>query len=144
MEGCFVIPDSDLVVSTTLNTATLNATVNATDECDQFIAPIGAGPAKGGGGGGTGFTYPLTVSGTWTGTGVTSKSSDQGTFTCAGFVASTHNDYRSQVSSSVTVSISGVGTFSGGPYAFGNVAVGTNTYIVAGSGILPTACGGKG
>jgi hypothetical protein len=142
--GCFVIPDSDLVVSRNLNTATLHATVNESDQCEGFISPIGVGPAKGGGGGGSGFTYPLTVTGTWTGTGVTAMSSDQGVFTCGGFVSSSHSQYSSQFSSSVTVSISGVGTFSGGPNAFGNVSVGSNVLNVTGTGILPSACGGKG
>ena len=139
--GCFVIPDSDLVVSKNLNTATLDATVNESDQCEGFISPIGAGPAKGGGGG---FTYPLTVTGTWTGTGVTAMSTDQGVFTCGGFVSSTHSQTNSQFSSSVTVSISGVGTFSGGaPNAFGNVSVGSFAVNVTGTGILPSACGGK-
>jgi hypothetical protein len=142
--GCFVIPDSDLVVSKDLNTATLNATVEASDACDGFIAPIGAGPAKGGGGGGGGFAFPLTVTGTWTGTGVTGTQTDEGLFTCGGFISQTHSQTSSQFSSNVTVSISGIGTFSGGPSAFGNVSVGTNTFNVTGTGILPTACGGKG
>jgi hypothetical protein len=145
MAGCFVIPDSDLVVSKSLNTATLNATVNASDLCEGFIAPIGAGPAKGdGGGGGSGFTFPLTVTGTWSGTGVTLMQSDQGVLKCGSFVATTDSQTNSQFSSSVTVSISGIGTFSGGPSTFGNVSVGTNALNVAGTGILPSACGGKG
>jgi hypothetical protein len=144
MAGCFVIPQSDLVVSKTLNTATVNATVNETDQCDGFIAPIGAGPAKSGGGGGTGFTFPLTVTGTWTGTGVTSAQSDQGLFRCGGFVSTTNSQTNSQFSSNVTVSISGIGTFSGGTSAFGNVSVSKYAFNVTGTGVLPTACGGKG
>lgn len=141
---CLVIPDSAFVVSSDLQMATLNA-VDQSTLCPGFLVPVtGAVTDAGkGGGGGGGFTLPLTVTGSWTGTGLVGVSENQGTFRCGGFVSSTHNHDQSALSSFVTVTISGVGTFSGGrPFAFGNVSTNTNTQIVAGTGILPPGCGG--
>lgn len=141
---CLVIPDSALVVSPDLQTAMLNA-VNQSTLCPGFLVPVtGAVLAadKGGGGGGGGFTLPLTVTATWTGTGLVAMSENQGNFTCGGFVSTTHNHNQSALSSFVTATISGLGTFSGGRFAFGDVSINENTFIVAGSGILPAGCGG--
>lgn len=144
--GCFIIPDSAFVVSSDLQSASINATVDATNLCPGFLVPLtGAAPgaAKGGGGGGTGFTFPLTVSATWTGTGAVTISENQGTMRCEGFVSITHNHNQSVLSAFVTTSISGIGSFSGGrPFAFGNVSVSANVQDVAGTGILSAACGG--
>jgi hypothetical protein len=144
--GCFVIPDSDFVVSSNLQTATLNATVDESNFCPGFLVPLtGAEPAKGGGGGGGGFTFPLTVTATWTGTGVVATQDDQGSFRCQSFVSLTHNHFLSAASSNVTADISGVLSFSGGqPDVFGFVQNGTFVNEVAGSGIISAACGGKG
>jgi hypothetical protein len=141
--GCFVIPDTDFVVSNDLQSATLNATVDRSNFCPGFLVPVtGALPNKGGGGGGGGFTFPLTVTASWTGTGVNSTQEDQGTFRCDSFLAGHHGRTTSAMSSSVTVTISGIGTFSGGLNSFGNVSVSSNAFDVAGTGILPPACGG--
>ena len=143
---CLVIPDSDFVISSDLQTATLNA-VNESTLCPGFIVPItGAVPdaKSGGGGGGTGFTLPLTVTASWTGTGAVGTSDNDGSFRCGNFVATTHDHNLSALSAFETTSISGIGTFSGSgaPNAFGTVSVNTNVMNVAGSGILSAACGG--
>jgi hypothetical protein len=142
--GCFVIPDSAFVVSRDLGSATLNATVNESDTCPFFSVPFGNPGAAAAGPGGGGFTFPLIVTGSWTGTGVTAMSDDQGTFRCAGFVSTTHNQTRSQFSAAVTVSISGFGTFTGPPNSFGGVSVSNQTFDVVGTGVISPACGGKG
>jgi hypothetical protein len=61
-------------------------------------------------------------------------------------VAITHDKNQQALSASVTGSISGVGSFSGGQAngIFGAVNVSTNIQNVAGQGILPPPCGGKG
>jgi hypothetical protein len=141
---CRLIPDSAFVVSSDLQTATLNA-VDQTTGCFGFqVAVTGAVPDAGfaGGGGGGGPEPPLTVIASWTGTGLVGMSENQGNFMCGGFVSTMHNRNQSALSSFVTVTIPDLGTFSGGPFAFGSVQVSTNTQIVAGSGILPAGCGG--
>jgi hypothetical protein len=145
--GCFVIPDSAFVVSKDLGKATLNATVNESDMCPGFLVPVGTDstPSKGGGPGGGGFTFPLTVTGSWTGSGVIGKSDSQGVFRCGRFVSTTHSSSRSQFSAGMTVSISGFGTFSGSaPDAFGSVSTSDNRFDVNGTGVISPACGGKG
>jgi len=140
--GCFVIPDSDFVVSSDLQHASLNATVNESDSCPGFLVPVlGDEPAKGGGGGGGGFAFPLTVTASWTGTGLVGTSDSQGRFACGSFSSSTHVQSRSALSSAVSASISGFGAFSG-PEAFGAVNVANIDMQVMGSGILPAGCGG--
>src|SRR6266576_913155 len=94
--GCFVIPASDFVVGKNLGTATLNATVDENNLCEGFLVPVGdSAPAKAGGPGGGGFTFPLTVTGSWTGTGVIAKIDNHGVFRCGGFVSNTHSSTRS-------------------------------------------------
>ena len=142
--GCFVIPDADFVVSSDLQAASLNATVDETNLCPGFLAPVlGAvvGKAGGGGGGSAGFNFPLTVSGNWIGTGAVQEQTDQGRFTCQTFSANTHNDSRFVQSSFVATSISGFGTFSG-PNSFGQVDVTNQVMQVTGQGILSAPCGG--
>ncbi len=142
--GCFVIPDSDFVVSGDLQHASLKATVNETDACPALLTPVlGAAPAKGGGGGGGGFTFPLTVTGSWTGTGLVGVSNDDGSFRCGGFASTTDSRAQSALSSEVTASM---GDFTIGPQAFGIVNVSKIQMQVTGSGILPAGCvgGGKG
>lgn len=149
--GCFILPDSDFVVSSDLQTASVNATLGESDVCPGFLVPVlGATPIKaaggGPGGGGTiGLSFPLSVSATWTGTGATSTQTDQGRFSCGTFNSLTHSTGLSAISSEVTASISGYGDFSGGqPYDFGNVNEEDMQMQVAGTGILSAACGGQG
>jgi hypothetical protein len=139
-----VIPGTDFVVSRDLHTATLNTTVDV-GTCFEVVPLTGALPAKSVGGCGTGFTGPVTVSVTWTGTGVVGSQDDNGSSRCGGFVATTHNHSRSAFSANVTATVSEAGDFSGGaPSVFGYVSSSEFVNIVAGSGILSPACGGKG
>jgi hypothetical protein len=141
--GCFIIPAADFVVGSDLQHASLNATVNAADSCPGFLIPVlGAGPAKGVGGGGDGFTFPLTVTASWTGTGLVGLQQDQGRFTCGTFATGTHTRTQSALSATVTAAITGFGAFSGGPNAFGDVFVSDVELQVTGSGVLPAGCGG--
>ena len=143
--GCFVIPDSDFVVSADLQSASLNATVDASNFCPGFLAPVsGAAPQKGGGGGGGGFTFPLTVTITWTGTGLVGSSANQGTFTCGTFHTTTHSNMDSALSSKVVGAIVGVATFPSAPFTFGSVTQSQTVLNVTGSGILPAGCSGGG
>lgn len=139
-----VIPDSDFAVSRNLQSATLNTTVDV-GSCAEVIPLTGVLPAKGGGGCGTGFTGPVTVSVTWTGTGVVGTQEDNGTSRCGSFVASNHSQTSSAFSANVTATVSEAGDFSGGaPSVFGSVSSSESVNIVAGSGIISAACGGKG
>ena len=143
--GCFVIPAGDFVVSSSLQSASLNATVDETNLCPGFLVPVtGATPdPKGGGGGGpTGFTFPLTVSASWTGTGELQISENQGTFRCDSFISIMHNRGQSALSAQLSATVSGIGSFSGPPPAFGDVSMNTSTFTTAGTGILPAGCGG--
>jgi len=146
--GCFILPDSDFVVSGNLQTASVTATLTEADICPVLLVPLlGATPAKGnGGGGGTiGLNFPLALSATWTGTGATSTQTDQGRFSCGTFNALTHSTNLSAFSAAVTASISGYGDFIGGqPYDFGSVNQDNQQMQVAGTGIISAACGGKG
>jgi len=146
--GCFILPDADFVVSSNLQSASVNATLGEGDICPGFLVPLmGATPAKGGGGGGgtIGLSFPLTVSATWTGTGATSTQTDQGRFSCGTFNALTHSTSLSAYSAAVTASISGYPALSGGqPYDFGSVNMSNEQMQVAGTGIISAACGGKG
>lgn len=142
--GCFVIPDADFVVSSDLQAASLNATVDETNLCPGFLAPVlGAvvGKAGGGGGASAGLAFPLTVSASWTGTGAVQEQTDQGRFTCQTFSSVTHTDSRFAQSSDTMASISGFGSF-GGPDSFGQVAVTSQLMQVTGQGILSIPCGG--
>jgi len=139
-----IIPDADFVVSKGLQTAVLNTTVDVAP-CIEVIPLSGALPAKGGGGCGAGFVGPITVSVTWTGTGVVATQDDNGTSRCGSFVATTHSQTGSAFSANVTASVSEAGDFSGGaPDVFGSVSSSQFVSVVAGTGILSAACGGKG
>jgi len=92
---CFVIPDSQFVVSTDLQSASLNATLTAGEICRGFMTPLLAdvkalqGPGGGGPPGG-GLALPLTVNVTWTGPGAVFRSTSSSTQTCLGFTSDFH------------------------------------------------------
>lgn len=147
--GCFVIPASDFTVSSDLQTALLNATVNESDFCPGFLSPVfgpAGGKGPGPGPGGSGLTFPLTVTGSWTGTGLVGDQSDHGLFTCGTFRSITSTDSQTAFSSSVSATISGFASISGGMNVFGTVNVNAQQLQVTGTGILPAGCfpGGKG
>ena len=149
---CLVIPDSDFTLTGDLQTATINV-VDESTLCPGFLVPVtGAAlgaPAGGGGGGGT-IPLPISANVTWTGNGAVGVSMDNGTFRCQTFDAITHNQNQQTLSSVVTGSITAngapFGSFSGGQQSgvFGSAAINTSVQDVAGRGILPPACGGKG
>jgi hypothetical protein len=89
---CFMIPDSDFVVGSDVQSASLKATVNATDRCSG--APQSLSDAVMGKPGGPppvpGIQFPLTISATWSGNGVTATFLDDGRATCGGFSMQTH------------------------------------------------------
>ena len=150
---CLVIPDSDFTLSGDLQTAKLTV-VNESTLCPGFLVPVTGAVigTKPGGGGGGGSTIPLPISATvtWTGNGAVGVSTDNGTFHCLTFDAITHNHGQQALSSNVTGSITANGaafsSFSGGQQSgvFGSAASNTSVQDVAGRGILPPACGGKG
>lgn len=153
---CLVIPDSDFTVGPDLQTATL-AVVDASTQCGFFKVPVSGAVIDvkagggGGGGGGSSIQLPLSATVTWTGNGAVGVSDSNGTFRCLTFVAITHDHGQQAMSASVTGSITGAAgsfyvAFSGGRSSgvFGAVDTNTDIQDVAGQGILPEACGGKG
>jgi len=148
---CLVIPDGDFAVSSDLQTAKLNV-VNESTLCPGFMVAVTGAifdrKATGGGGG----TIPLPIDATimWTGNGTVGVSDDNGTFRCLTFDAITHDHAQQSLSSNVTGQISANGkpvvSFSGGQSSgvFGADSIRTSVENVAGLGILPAACGGKG
>ena len=149
---CLAIPDADFTVGADLQTANLTV-VNASNQCGFFKVPVSGavidGKAGGGGGGST-IQLPLSATVTWTGNGAVGVSVNNGTFRCLTFVAITHDHGQQALSASVTGSITSAGSvfasFSGGRTSgvFGAVHMNTSVQDVAGQGILPEACGGKG
>ncbi len=91
---CFMIPDSDFVVASGVQSASLNATVTAADRCPGFAQPLAdVGSGKPGGGpppGGGGFQFPLTVSVSWSGNGATATSISNDRSSCGGFSMENH------------------------------------------------------
>jgi len=148
---CLVIPNSDFTVSSDLQTAQLNV-VNESTLCPGFIVPVTGAviDQKPGGGGGSTIPLPISATVTWTGDGATGVSDDNGTFRCLTFDAITHNHNQQSLSSNVTGQITGnnspFASFSGGQTSgvFGADSISTSVQNVAGLGILPAACGGKG
>jgi hypothetical protein len=88
---CFQIPDLDFVESYGVQSASLNAYVDASNLCPGFATPVDA--ALSGAGCGKGcppppvpsIPLPMTVSITWSGNGVTTSSTSSAHFMCAGF-----------------------------------------------------------
>ena len=150
---CLVIPDSDFTVSPDLQKSTL-VVLNDSNECPFFKAPVSGAAidvkAGGGGGGGSTIPLPLSVNITWAGTGAVGESTTNGSFHCLTFVAITHDNSQQALSASVNGSITANGSpfasFSGGRTSgvFGIVRTDKSIQNVAGQGILPPACGGKG
>ena len=113
---CFVIPDSQFVVSSDLQSATLKATLTADEICGGAMTPqLGASqaaPLAGGGGPpGGGLSLPLTVNVTWTGPGLAFKSTSNSTQTCGGFTSTFHTEgSSSQAAANGSTLVFGDGT----------------------------------
>jgi hypothetical protein len=93
--ACFVIPDSQFVVSSDLQHASLNAVLTADEMCGGPLTPqlgsIQAAPFAGSGGPpGGGLSLPITVNVSWTGPGLAFKSTSNSNQTCGGFTTSFH------------------------------------------------------
>ncbi len=75
LNGCWIIPDSDFIVASGLQTASVNATVPAASNCPGFEVAVGsAGVTPHGGQGGGGLPGPLTVAVTWNSLGAIASS----------------------------------------------------------------------
>ena len=89
---CFMIPDSDFVVGSGVQSASLHATVNATDRCsglpqslsDAVMGKPGGPPPV------PGIQFPLTVSASWSGNGATANFLDDGRASCGNFSVESH------------------------------------------------------
>ncbi len=90
---CFVIPDSDFVVGSDAQSASLHATVNAIDRCSGpplTLAELASGKPGGGPPPIPGIQFPLTISANWTGSGPTTTVVSDGRATCGGFSMEDH------------------------------------------------------
>jgi hypothetical protein len=94
--ACFVIPDSQFVVSSDLQHASLNATLTAAEMCGGAMTPLlgtlQAAPLSGKGGPppGPNLALPQTVNVIWTGPGLAFHSTSTSTQTCGGFTSIFH------------------------------------------------------
>lgn len=133
---CFMIPDSDFVVSNGVQSATLNATVTAADFCPGFAEPLpGVGVGKPGGGPppGGGIQLPLTVAVNWTGNGATTVSMDQSRTSCAGFSILNHiSDTSARATATGSLTMPSV-TVAPSPTVQANVDQGTVVSDIVGS-----------
>jgi len=91
---CFMIPDSDFVVGSDVQSASLHATVNATDRCQglpQSLSDVAAGKPGGGPPPVPGIQFPLTVSATWSGNGTIATFNNSGRAICGSFAMESHS-----------------------------------------------------
>src|SRR5713101_969653 len=90
---CFMIPDSDFVVGSGVQSASLHATVNATDRCsglpqslsDAVMGKPGGPPPV------PGIQFPLTVSASWSGNSTIATFNNSGRATCGTFAMESHS-----------------------------------------------------
>jgi hypothetical protein len=144
---CFVIPDSQFVVSSDLQAATLKATLTTDELCPGFMTPqLGASqaaPSAGGGGApGGGLSLPLTVNVTWTGPGLAFKSTSTSNQTCGGFASTFHTQGST---SQATVNGNTLG-FGDGSTLFLGTTTGASVddfnSIISSNGFPPVQCTG--
>jgi hypothetical protein len=111
--GCFVIPDGDFVVSRDLQSATLNTTLTADEECYGFGSPVDGGKAGGfaGGGGGGNLSLPLTINVSWSATSATMTQSDAFMLRCLNFNLAANSTSQSVVTSASGTISSLTGSF---------------------------------
>ncbi len=140
---CFMIPDSDFVVGSGVQSASLHATVNATDRCQglpQSLSDVAAGKPGGGPPPVPGIQFPLTVSATWSGNGTTATFNNSGRSTCGSFAMESHSSV-SAARGTATGSLSMPGlTVSPSPTDQASVDKGTIVSDIQGS--LSPACFG--
>jgi hypothetical protein len=105
--ACYVIPDSDFVVSRNLQSASLHTTLTTANMCKGKGAPAigksGAAPLAPNGvlPPSSGLPASITVDVTWTGTGVMSTRRDRATFECLDYSSDSSSTLRAAVSNAV-------------------------------------------
>ncbi len=135
-QDCFVIPDSAFVESSGVQSASVNVTVDATNLCPGYATPIAGviGDAGGGPPPGQDLPFPVTVSMTWTGNGVTSYFTDQSRSTCGGYSSVNHSTTSSAIASaSGTISLGDGTTLSLSSPDFAQTDAGTFTSTAQGT-----------
>ncbi|HTE85457.1 MAG TPA: hypothetical protein VK821_12065 [Dehalococcoidia bacterium] len=139
---CFMIPDSDFVVGSGVQSATLHATVNAIDLCQgvpQSLSDVAAGK-PGGPPPVPGLQFPLTVSATWSGNGVTSRFNNSGRSTCGSFAMESHSSVSAaQGTATGSVSMPGLTVT---PSPTDQDSVDQGTMVSDSQGTLSPACFG--
>ncbi len=108
--GCFVIPDSQFVISNDLQTTTLNTTLTADESCPGSATPMAsvgkAAPFAGGGGPPPGLPLPIGVHITWIGPGSAFVMTNAGQVHCSGVTStSQENGAFSQATGSGSLSL---------------------------------------
>jgi len=144
--GCYVIPETDFVVSSNLQSASLDTTLTTANMCKGFGAP-GVSQATVPALVGNAATAPsaglppsITVKVTWTGNGVTSTMKGKNSFECLDY--STDGSYTA-----LTAAASAAGTISmldGSFTAPNNALVGSGSSTLDISGYRSALCPGKG
>ena len=110
---CFLIPDSDFVVGSGVQSASLHATIlSAADQCPgppQSLTDVAAGKPGGGPPPVPGLQFPLTVSASWTGNGVAITTVSSGRESCAGFGQEFHiNDTSARGTATSSITMPGI------------------------------------
>jgi hypothetical protein len=106
--ACYVVPNSDFVVSKSLQSASLHTTLNSTNLCPGFGVPaigkaavpplaVNASQASVAVKGGGGPPPPMTLDVTWSGLGVTSLLHDRSTYKCLDYA--TESSFTAHASS---------------------------------------------
>ena len=134
--GCFVIPDSDFVVSRDLQSASLNTTLTQEESCYGMGAPVddGKGAAYAGGGGGV-LPLPMTINVTWSATSATTTYSNVFQIRCLNFQFDANSS-----SHSVQASAAGANSALPGPFTddYSDIASGSDQLHI--NAYYPAAC----
>ena len=144
--ACFVVPDQAFVESNGVQAASLSVTVDETNFCPGFAAPlsgvVSAQDGKGVPPPAAGLPLPLTIKLSWSGNGLTTSSTDRNRMSCGSFRADTTSDTNSSVADaggSLTFKDGTVLTLAAAD--FGYVNNGTSRMDISGS--LNPLCLGK-
>ena len=139
--ACYVIPDTDFVVSRNLQSATLSTTLTTANLCKGYGAPAvaktGAAPLSPNGitAAGGGLPPSITLNVAWTGTGVSSALRAQQTFTCLDYTTDFSLTARA-AAANATGSISMLT----GSFTSPSAVVGSSDGTIDVSGIRSSSC----
>jgi hypothetical protein len=138
--GCWIVPDSDFVISPDLHSASLHTTVPAQSNCPGFFLVAGAAAATGvvpdgGDGGGGGLTSPTTIDVAWTWKGSIAQSESSFGTVCGGSTFQSHGTSRS-ASSTALATISALS----GPAASASARISSGSSNLNVTGIPPDSC----